>query len=86
MPEQVAYLAPSEVAARFGVKAEKVLLWIQAGELQAVNAATRRNGQRPRWRISPQALADFEQARASRPAPAPRVRRRRADRDVIQFV
>lgn len=65
------YLSPPAIAKRYGIKPVKVLAWIAAGELVAVNVAERSNG-RPRWRVSPEALADFERRRSSRPAAQPR--------------
>lgn len=77
------FLSPPAIAERYGVDPAKVLCWIRRGELRAVNVATN-NGGRPRYRISPADLAVFEAARAVTP-PAPRIRRRRADPNVIAF-
>ncbi|WP_390845032.1 helix-turn-helix domain-containing protein [Anatilimnocola floriformis] len=56
--------APSRIAERFGVDVSKVLRWIEAGELKAINVATRLGG-RPRWRITEESLVAFEQARTN---------------------
>lgn len=78
-------MAPKDVAERYGVKACKVLAWINAGELTAINTATRRGG-KPRWKIRPEALAAFEASRSSRPAPAiPKRRKRTAEPGEIVF-
>ena len=61
----------------------KVLHWIKAGELGAINAATDRNG-RPRYLIDQSDIAIFEASRAVQP-PTPRIRRRPADPSVIEF-
>lgn len=71
-----AYLTPPQIARRYGVKPAKVLGWIASGELVAVNLADGPGG-RPRWRVSPEALADFERRRSSRPTPKPTRRGRR---------
>ena len=76
------YRTPPQVAELYGVDAHKVVRWIRAGELHAVNVGDGTN--RPRYRISHADLAAFEAGRAVQP-PAPRVRRRRADPNVIQF-
>jgi excisionase family DNA binding protein len=60
--------SPAEVAAYFGVKVDKVLFWIHAGELRAINTALKPNG-RPRYRILEKDLEDFERHRANHPAP-----------------
>lgn len=60
------YCTPPELAHRWRCKPEKVIAWIKAGELAAVNVANR--GKRARWVVSPQAIADFEQRRAAEPA------------------
>jgi len=76
-------LTPPELAKLWGIDVQKVLHWIKAGELRAINLATRRDG-RPRYAIDQADIALFEAARAVQP-PAPRVRRRRVDPSIIQF-
>lgn len=76
-------ITPPQYAKELGVDNAKVLTWIRSGELRAINAATDRNG-RPRYLIDVSDIAIFEAARAVQP-PTPRVRRRRADRSVIEF-
>lgn len=78
------HYSPAEIAERYAVAVDKVLGWIARGELRAVNVATRAFG-RPRWRISPEALEQFERARANQvPTRAPR-KTRKCDAEVIQF-
>lgn len=72
--------APKQIAERYGVGEHKVLAWIAAGDLQAVNVGTRRNGGKPRWRITQESLDAFERARSSRPAPEPTRRARKVKR------
>ena len=76
------YVTPPEIAKRYGVDVHKVIGWIRRGELHAINVGD--GVKRPRYRISPADLAAFETSRSVQP-PAPRVRRRRADPNVIAF-
>ena len=71
---------PSELAARWGVAIDKVLLFIRTGELRAFNVATK-TSRRPRYRITEEAVSEFETARAAcpggpKPPPTPKSRRR----------
>ncbi|HVL16062.1 MAG TPA: helix-turn-helix domain-containing protein [Gemmata sp.] len=78
----------SDISTRYGVTAHTVIAWIHSGDLSAVNVGRGSSGGKPRWRISEEALAAFEQRRASAPAtPVPKFRaaRRRRDDDVIAF-
>ncbi len=77
------YLTPPQVAERFGIDPEKVRAFIDSGELRAINVAAKRCS-RPRWRISPDALADFEASRSATPPPTV-TRRRRRDPSIKQF-
>lgn len=58
------WTTPPAYAESRGIGLRKVLAWIEAGELQAVNMAASRSG-RPRWKISPESIAAFEQARTN---------------------
>jgi hypothetical protein len=69
-------LTTADVARRYRVSEDKVRSWIDRGELAAVNTATALCG-RPRWVISPEALAAFEAARRGGPTPKPPRRKRR---------
>ena len=71
---QHTFISPPALAKRYGVKPAKVLAWIASGELVAINTAERSTG-RPRWQISPEAIADFERRRSSRPPTKPTRRR-----------
>ncbi|MDM8006089.1 MAG: hypothetical protein QUV05_08090 [Phycisphaerae bacterium] len=66
---------PPALARRYGCHVGKILSFIRSGELAALNLAIKRTG-RPRWRITPEAIADFEAGRKAVP-PAPRPRRQR---------
>jgi transposase len=70
-------LTVREVARRYRVGEDKVRTWIGRGELAAINTAAALCG-RPRWVITPDALADFEWRRAGGPIPQPTSRRRRS--------
>ncbi|HUO07058.1 MAG TPA: helix-turn-helix domain-containing protein [Phycisphaerae bacterium] len=76
-------LTPPKLAERYGVSPDKVLRWITAGEIRAVNIATNPRG-RPRWVIPPGALEEFERRRSSSPPPKPQ-RRRLPLENVIEF-
>jgi excisionase family DNA binding protein len=77
-------LTPPEVAARYGISPDKVLAWIRAGELRAVNIATRPTG-KPRWLIDEADLAAFETRRTAQVVPVVTPRRRCGDTDVIAY-
>jgi len=61
-------ITPPQLARRWGISPDKVLLWIHNGELPALNVAKRPNG-RPRFVISQKSIEVFE-ARRSVSAPA----------------
>lgn len=79
------YLTPKNIAARYGVGVNKILSWIAAGELRAIDVSTRHK-ERPRWLIPQDALTAFETARSNAPAPLPTQRRsRKRETSAIQF-
>ncbi len=55
-------LTPPLVAQELGVAVAKVIGWIRAGELQALDLANR-GSTRPRYSISPESLEAFKKAR-----------------------
>jgi hypothetical protein len=71
-------LTPNEVAKRLRVNADKVRAWIKCGKLDAINTASAKCG-KPRWVVTPEALARFEasQKPEAPPIPAPRCKRQR---------
>jgi excisionase family DNA binding protein len=76
-----AMLTPPQVAKRYGVSADTVRRWITSGNLRAVNVGEGK--QRPRHRVSAEALKDFDAKRPPRVAPkAPPQRRRRRQVDL----
>jgi len=73
----------ADVAARLRVRDRQVLALIAGGRLRAVNVSVRTG--RPTWRISPEALAEFESARPTT-GPIPKDQfRRRPNPNVISF-
>ncbi len=80
---QPANYTPPQLARHYGVSVDKVIRWILAGELQALNLATTTGG-RPRYRITAEAVEQFE-ARRAVVAPPPRQRRRKANLNSGQF-
>jgi len=76
-------LTAPEVARRLRVSPDKIVAWIKAGELQGFNVALRRNG-RPRYRISLDALLDFERRRAGADS-QPSARRRQSSISTIEY-
>ena len=86
MSEVRTHYRPREVAKARGVKVDVVLDWIHSGELRAIDCSAKPGG-RPRWRISKQAIAQFDARRASSASiqpPVQRVRRRRKP-ELIEF-
>ena len=77
-------LTPPAIARLWGISPTKVVAWIVAGELPAVNAATRKGG-RPRYLVDLKDLAAFEASRRTVPAPRPCRRRRTKPSDLIEF-
>jgi excisionase family DNA binding protein len=68
---QTERLTPPQAAKRLGISPDTVLGFIRRGELKASNVS---KAQRPRYRITPEALAEFE---ARRTTERPQVQRRR---------
>jgi excisionase family DNA binding protein len=77
-------LTPPEIAERYRVSPDKVLAWINRGELRAVNVAATLVG-RPRWRISMADLLVFEQRRAAGPMVQVARRRERQAQGVTEY-
>lgn len=71
------------ICERYAVGEHTVLGWIKRGELKAIDVS-RRLGGKPRWRITAEALAAFEQLRTPSPPPQP-VKRNRRRADVVEF-
>lgn len=67
---------PPKLARFVGVAAEKINKLITTGQLKAHNLAVNPRG-RPRWRISPEEVERFLEARSNKAPPPPKPRRRR---------
>jgi hypothetical protein len=79
------HITPAELADKWGVTVSTVLVWINTGQLRAINVVTT-VGLKRRWRIALKDLAEFEECRASRPAsPRPERRPRRSLPDVPNY-
>lgn len=79
-------LTVAEVAERLGINTTKVGKFIGDGSLRAIDVSYEPHKGKPRWRISIEALADFEAARSNTPAPPPKNRRKVIPRPPIEFV
>ncbi len=77
-------ITPPELANRWGISPDKILVWIHSGELRAINAATQRGG-RPRYLIDERDIAVFEQRRCVEPKTRQSRRVRRSSPGVIDF-
>lgn len=81
LKESKKFCTVPEYAARLGSGVKRIHALIQTGQLKAINVAVNRAG-RPRFLISENAAAEFEQARAVVPDEKPPVRSRRR-RDAV---
>lgn len=77
-------LTVCDLCDRYGVNEHTVLAWIRNGELRALNVGRRLGTKKPRWRVTPEALAAFEALRTPQPPP-PRTRRTRQTTFVPNF-
>lgn len=68
------YLTPPELAARWRCKPETVLSLIRSGRLRGFTLSPP-GSKRPRWRIAPDAITEYESRHEARPVV--RVARRR---------
>lgn len=78
-------LTVSQIAERYSVSESTVLEWIRTGELCAISVSRNPRSKRPHWRITAAALEQFEATRTASGPPAPRARRAKQPRDVIEF-
>ncbi len=58
-------MTPPQIARLWGISPDKVVAWIKAGELPAIDGATRANGKRPRYLIDVADLGEFERRRST---------------------
>jgi transposase len=77
-------LTTRDVAKRYRVGEDKVRAWIKAGVLAAINTADVACG-RPRYVVTPEALAAFELARSATTKPAKATPKRRQQQGMKDF-
>ncbi len=70
------WLTPPQFAETVAVSPETVIGWIRSGELQAVNVGS--GSKRPRYRISPEAIEQWQRKRLVVPPPKPTRRQKPA--------
>ena len=73
-----------DICDRYTVGEHTVLSWIRSGQLRAFNVS-RKTGGRPRWRVTGDALAVFEQSRTPTPTLPRKRRTKRAAGEIIEF-
>lgn len=78
MPDASPYLTPPELARRWRCAPETVLGLIRKGYLRAFTLSPP-GARRPRWRIPPDAIVEYEQRRSARMPEKPMRRRRQPD-------
>jgi len=84
MSDAARYLTPPALARLWGVTAETVIAHIRAGRLRAFTISPP-DCSRPRWRIAPDAVAEYElRHQAARPQ-TPQRRRKQPAGGVIEF-
>lgn len=83
MPD-ISYFTPPQLSKRWRCKPSTVIAAIKRGDLRAFNLASP-GCTRPRFRISPEAVAEFE-LRKSVVTPVKAIRTRRRDESVKSFV
>lgn len=76
------FWTPPKLAKHWRVSVNKILYWIDAGELVAINMAANTDGKHPRWRISQEAVETFERRRSA-VEPAKKRKRRPFERRAI---
>lgn len=76
-------LRPAQIARAWGIAERKVIGWIRAGELPAINVGNGKTG-RPRFLIDKADLEAFEKRRAV--VPTEQRRKLRSKRSVPQYV
>jgi hypothetical protein len=59
------WYSPAELAAEMGVHVGRVLRWISAGDLEAVNIGGIARSRRPEWRIAAGKIREFVRRRSS---------------------
>lgn len=79
-------ISPSELAKRWKIKNTKVLAWIRSGELAAFDVSNAPGIGRPRFRITADAISDFQRKRSGAIVkPVRRTRRPKTTEKIIQY-
>ena len=63
-------LTPQQTADQLGVSESTIRKWIRTEELRAVCISKNPNSKKPRFKIEPDAVTEFLQARSTRPPAA----------------
>jgi len=74
----------AELALRWRCSPDRIRNFIRRGELTALNTAERRSG-RPRFVVTPEALAEFESGRLAATTNPSRPRRRKKPIDFVDY-
>lgn len=77
MTDPPRYITPPQYAEQLGVSPDKVRAWCASGAIRAIDVSEHPGVGRPRWRISPDAIAEWEEGRTAKPKTKPRRRARR---------
>jgi excisionase family DNA binding protein len=78
------FLTPPQLAKIWGVSTDKVYALIWNGSLRALNLAARLGGQ-PRYRISLEAVREFELSRTVVPTPRPSRRAKVKEENFVEY-
>jgi hypothetical protein len=74
----------AELALRWRCSPDRIRSFIKRGELAALNTAVRRCG-RPRYVVTPEALAEFESGRFAATTDPPKPKRQKKPKDFIDY-
>ncbi|MDA0832343.1 MAG: hypothetical protein O3A29_03595 [Planctomycetota bacterium] len=77
-------LTPPELAAQWGVKAESIIAKIRAGQLRAFDVSLQPGVGRPRYRISLDAIVEYEKRFTGAVVKTTRAQRKTPD-DLIEY-
>jgi hypothetical protein len=79
-------ISPPELAKEWGIDPSTILAHIRAGRLRAFSTSPP-GTKRPRWKIPPEAVAEFEATHAAQtPVKPVRSTRRRRDPQFVEYV
>ena len=81
---QHACLTPPVLAKMWRVKSDRILNWIKSGQLRAFDVSSNPGIGRPRYRIPPDAITEFENRRSGVQSKQTKMRKR-TNSEIIQF-